>query len=84
MPLNLPEIPEKRFEVEACQGKAQFLDHGLAARVAHRMSRTKDQRITPYACPFCGAWHVGRSVRHKKRPPPKRGPDRQRIMRRTS
>lgn len=83
MPLNLPEIPEKREPAEACLGKTRFRERTLAASVARRMSRAKDCALVPYDCPFCKGWHVGRTL-DKKKPPPKRGPDRQRIMRRMS
>lgn len=67
MPLNLSEIPERRIAAEACDGKTKFRERTLAASVARRMSRAKDARVIPYACPFCHGWHVGRSLGTRKR-----------------
>lgn len=67
MPLDLTEIPEHRTELDACDGKVRFSDPRLAVKVAARMSRSKDKRLTSYRCPYCAAWHVGQTAGRRRR-----------------
>lgn len=47
----------------ACNGKRKMPYHE-AVRVATRMRRQREERITEYRCQGCGWWHVGNRVEH--------------------
>lgn len=71
--LTQREIHEARGGVDlACLSKRQFPDPATAAKVAHRMSKAKHTRITPFRCPYCNHWHVGRNLGAPKRKAPRR------------
>ena len=54
-----------------CMGKQGFKSQAMAARVAKRQTRAKDNAISFYRCPHCHDWHVGgalpRAGKHAKK-----------------
>ena len=45
-----------------CLGKQGFKSQSMAARVARRQTRAKDNPIGFYRCPHCHDWHVGGAI----------------------
>jgi hypothetical protein len=51
--------------MSSCEGKTRFETFGRAERHASRATRRFAARLTPYACSFCGGFHVGRTLGHE-------------------
>lgn len=45
----------------ACGSKIQHATMHLATLAAYRMEQYKAEAFEPYACPFCGFYHIGHS-----------------------
>jgi len=50
------------YENRACRGKVPFGRKG-AREAAERLRHAHPgEKLSPYSCPFCTAWHVGHSL----------------------
>jgi hypothetical protein len=63
---------KRRQRRKSCQGKrrhASAADAGDAIDSMVRAGKARVGALSPYACRFCGGWHVGHSGRWESRPP---------------
>lgn len=49
------------YRARSCTGKTKW-SQGGAMRCAERMRAEQPAVYVPYACPFCGDWHVGHAL----------------------
>jgi hypothetical protein len=52
----------------SCQGKARFATFAAAEQQARLSGRRKHRALQPYACPFCGGYHIGGGRKSAGRP----------------
>lgn len=62
-------MAKQRVSFWSCAGKFAFDTLCTAKKVAKRMS-SRGERVVPYRCADCEAWHVGRNT--QRRPPTRR------------
>lgn len=48
----------------SCWGKARYLQRRYAKHASSRIRRTGGPNLRPYACHFCGSWHLGHRPGH--------------------
>lgn len=46
----------------SCDGKIRFTSFTRAQKVAHRQAKRRHAKFQPYACGFCGGFHVGSGI----------------------
>lgn len=52
---------KRRLRRKACESKVTHATNAAARAAAREMRRRRPSSgwIEPYACPFCGRWHIG-------------------------
>lgn len=61
--------PRRAARIVSCTGK-DALSATAAKRLARKI-REKGDRVVPYLCTHCRAWHVGTSLVHERRRRPR-------------
>lgn len=61
------QIPLPPIDVDKaygmCTTKKAYLDEDMARRVARSVEQERGAVVRPYACPFCGLWHLTKAGR---------------------
>lgn len=65
MQVNTTKQPNKPLRTYCKNGK-QCMSHGLAKRVAAKLSERDNADITPYYCKTCKKFHVGHTPYWKR------------------
>lgn len=69
---EVPTRTENEFELAQCAGKEKYETPALAHAVARRRNRrSRDTRVNPYRCQYCGHYHMG-TGRRRRNPPSKK------------
>jgi hypothetical protein len=60
------ETRQRGDKAAVCDGK-QGLSRARAHATAAHVRKRRGDRVTPYECPFCSAWHLGSSLKGASR-----------------
>lgn len=62
------DIRKRSPAIVQCEGKVKFITRRMAVASLKRIARSLRKAREPYACRYCGGWHVGAASFKEKRP----------------
>lgn len=57
---------KRQIRRRQCGHKRRYPDAATASAAANFLRRWTGERLTAYACPWCGQWHIGHPNRKQK------------------